>query len=147
MRFFILISLAFIFCSCSSISKFGERKYFKVKTIRNMNNDSKKYESYQFLYFESRDDETCFKDNPKNKETITVAEEHLKFALDYFYKRVATVNVTINKRSNHRDETKFEVIEVVPFKLEIAECLTYYSRSRPWYDDDPVSFVSFRLAD
>lgn len=146
MKFVILISFCFVFCSCSSFHRFGTQKYFKVKTIRDIDSPFIKNKSNSILYFETRDDESCFESNPGNKDTITVAEDNTEFALDHFYKRVSKVNVTVTRRSGRDTETKVDVIETVPFDLEMATCLSYTNPTMPWYGDDPIRFVSFRLA-
>ena len=147
MRFIIYIGLVYFLCSCSFFQRYEKEKYVKVNTIRNIVNGSTKFDSYHFLYFETRDDESCFESNPNNKETITVGEDNTEFALDYFYKRISKIDVTIRRVDSREPEIKSDVVETFPFVLEMAACFSYFKRSMSWYDDEPKIFVSFRLAD
>lgn len=136
----------FLLNSCSSsLYKFGEKRYFNQRVIRHFYSDF--YTKSSTYYFSIRDDgETCFKDNPKNKETITVDSKYIEFALDHFYKRVAKVNVVVTRVDSQVVETTVTTTENVNFDLEMAYCYVDIPVNFPWYASE-IKYVSFRLAD
>ncbi len=129
--------------ACSSLTKFGEKRYFKQKVINNLNGQ---HVTQNIMYYSTRDDDDsrhCFESNPDNKEIITVNSNYLEFAIDHFYKRVSKINVR-HVSSLSKVSVKVIATEEVDFELEMASCFHSYG-SRVTLPVDPVTYTSFRL--
>ena len=138
----LILSLFTVFLiSCSSVDKFGKYKHFKVKSYK-MNSELNYREIH---YWVTRDnDQHCFDSNPLNKEIVTVDENHLNFALDHFYKRVAAVDIKVTERDGGK-YMKLTYNEDTNYKLEMASCA--FDRTNGLLRNDlSVRYVSFRLA-
>ena len=131
--------------SCSTkVHRFGEKKYFNQRYIRNIEGD---FFTKKSTYYESvKDSESCFESNPKNKETITIDANYVEFALNHFYKRLVKLDVILRKVDSQVVQTEVIATDNVSFNLEVAHCYieeqTFVSWDNPWH-----RYVSFRLAD
>lgn len=127
--------------ACSTLNKFGEKKYFKQK-IFNLNSQ---YSKTEIMYYSTTEnDQHCFKDNPQNKEVITVKSEHLDFAVDHFYKRVSKINIVHSSSLNVRS-IRVIATENVNFELEMASCI--FKHAGGLFTDYDANYTSFRLKD
>lgn len=139
-KLILLIPLAFLF-SCSSLKKFGEKKYFDVKRF-----DANSEETiYRVAFWSAKEnDQHCFKDNPKNKEIITVNADYIEHAITHFYLRVVTADVKI-ATTDYKKRVEFTVKDDLNFKLEKAYCV--FDSYGGLFKTNLVTYVSFRLAD
>lgn len=127
--------------ACSSLARFGEKKYFKQKVF-DLNS---RYSQTEITYYSTTEnDQHCFKDNPQNKEIITVKSEHLDFVIDHFYKRVSKISIVQTSSLNVR-AIRVIATEGVNFELEIASCVVKYGAGL--ITDYSTIYTSFRLKD
>jgi hypothetical protein len=144
-NYFIILSMALLFCSCSTgIKKFGKEQYFKQKVINNID-ASYHYEELRFFKTVKNDNESCFEDNSANNETLTLRADHLHYAIDHFYKRISKVNVKIVHDDGLR-KTQIVATEQINFDLEIAYCKFDFIAKIPW-NNSQAMYVSIRKAD
>lgn len=134
--------ILFLLIGCASdLKKFGQEKYYYQKAF-----DLNSSETYhRVTYWTTKDnDKHCFKDNPNNKEIITVNADYIEYAIDHFYKRVVEVDVHI-KRMHEGNYIRTVVKNDANFKLEIANC--YFQNRGGLFTSHNITYTSFRLAD
>lgn len=135
----LIVSAFLIGCSSNQPKRFGEKKYFYQKGF-----DLNSSETYhKVTYWTTTDnDKHCFKDNPDNKEIVTVNADYIEFAIDHFYKRVAEVDVQI-KRMHDGNYIRTIVKHDMNFKLELSSC--YFENYGGLFTHNPIVYTSFRL--
>ena len=138
----LLLILLSIFCiSCSSLDKFGHKKYFKQKAF----DITSQHHDFIVDYYVTTDNENhCFNSNPMNKEIMTVNAQHLNYAVAHFYTRVTKVDVKITRYNDERAKINFIVTDDAHFKLETAYCS--FKKFGGLLSNHDVEYVSFRLA-
>jgi hypothetical protein len=138
----ILVSILITSCATDRLHKFGKKKLYSTKIYR-MNGNQAIQESW--VAFTKDYNQTCFDDNPENKEIMTVPHTELDFAILHYHKRLSRldiVNTSYNNGAAHHMQVKHT--DDLNFDVEVAHC--YFENVGGLFEIHNVIYSSFRLA-
>lgn len=137
----LIFPLCFIVMSCTTFHKLNKKEYHFHKEF-----DLNSYAARATMdwWTTTENDQHCFKDNPNNKEILTVNADHIEFAVTHFYTRVIPVDIQI-KQAGGESYTRTVVKHDANFNLEIANC--YFKNYGGLFTTNNIQYTSFRLAD
>ena len=136
----LILLLALVSVSCSSLHKFNNQKHFKQRII----NTNKEVDSREIYYYTGTENsEHCFESNPNNKEIITVESDKIAYAINHFYGRQVAVSTRIVQINGGTRYVEHTVKDNLNFKLETSDC--FFETNGGLFKTTSTQYTSFRL--
>jgi hypothetical protein len=116
----LLLPLCFVSCSSNSLKKLGTEQYFQHKRVH-LKHDIKQHVSYDQVGYVASKENHCF-DSSDDREIYTVLDTNMNKAIQHFYYRTASFDVTKTTRSNGQVELHSQAASSTKVDVEIAYC-------------------------